>query len=595
MTPQPRDTLVEIVAKHGDALFSTPSRCEGLLKDYCGVHRREISALMTCLRSGTVVQLRQQNGTPMKTACSRLALVTLERNPAISSDLALWAMESWAVALKLMEPREATAPLPDFNATLPSEVAAVKSSEPTSVEGAPPTEASASRPPATDFIAQIFDPQWPIPDWSVAEKHITVYPDSSGQKPTLAEALRTAGRNTCLMLKPGVYKESLVIKKNLQIRADGQPGEIVLEAVAPVISLDGHCLFISGITLKGIPGKERKPAATVEVKSGHLAMEYCDLTCDSSSIVEVRGAKSEVILLHCHLHDGKAGGIVFQEEAVGYLEDCNFYQNKLSHIVIGKGCAPTLSSCKISNALMAGIYINDGGAGLIENCDIWGNAVAGIQCQRKGNPRVRHCRISLNQRYGILVTERGEGSFEQCQIFDNDRTGVTVSQQSKPVFSRCQVFDNRAEGIDIFDQSEGEFLDCEIFTNEKANLAMKDKSITAFHRCQFHDGHHEGIQLSGNAEGLFVECAIFANTKAGLLVEQQAKSVVQKCRFYDGKENGIKLQNETESEFTDCSIINHAGVAIIACDKAQARFERCDVRANPGGDWEIAPKARVRR
>jgi parallel beta-helix repeat protein len=599
MTSSPRDVLVEIIARQGDVLLATPSRCEGLLKDYCGDHRREISAIMTCLRSGTALQLRQQNGTPIRTACSNLSLVTVERNPAICSDLALWAMETWAVALRLLDPSAATAPLPDFNAPLPSEIGPPSvidaiTAEPSQAENVQPQETPAPESAPTDFIAKVFDSQWPVPDWSLVDTQVVVYPDGSGQKPTLTEALRTAGKNTCLMLKPGIYKESLAIKRNVQIRGDGEPGEIILEAVAPAISLDGGCLFISGVTFKGVPGKEKKAAATIEIKSGRLHLEYCNLTSESSTIIEAKGKRSEVLLRHCHLHDGKAGGIVFQEAAIGYLEDCHLYQNKLSHVVIGKDCSPTLTACKISNALMAGIYVNDGGAGLIENCDIWGNAVAGIQCQRKGNPRVRHSRISLNQRYGVLVTERGESSFEQCQIFDNERSGVTVSQQSKPTFSGCQIFDNRAEGIEISDQSEGEFLDCEIFNNENPNLTMKDKSMTAFHRCQFHDGRQEGIQLLGAAEGLFDECSIFANAKSGLVARDQSKPVAQKCKFYDGKEGGITVQNTADGVFTDCSLINHAGVAVTVEEKAQGRFERCDVRDNPGGDWNLAPKARVR-
>ena len=98
--------------------------------------------------------------------------------------------------------------------------------------------------------------------------------------------------------------------------------------------------------------------------------------------MEVKGARSEAILRRCHLHDGKAGGILFQDDAAGYLGECHLYQNKLSQVVIGKGCSPTLSACKISHALMAGIYVNEGGEGFIENCDIWGNAVGGVQCRR---------------------------------------------------------------------------------------------------------------------------------------------------------------------------------------------------------------------
>lgn len=552
MSSKPRDVLIEIVAKYGDPILTTPTRCEGLLKDYSGEDRREISALMTCLRSGVVEQLCELNETSIKAACPGLAL-KLGQNSTISSALAIWTVESWAIAIGLLDPIEAKAPLPNLDGTSSQPAAATEEQATTSIElvesqptqfpkleASSQTDSSAEKVEAKDFLAQVFVPRWPMPDWSLPERQVVVYPDSSGQKPNLREAVRDAVENTCLLLKPGRYKESLAIKRNLQIRADGEPGEVILEAISSsAVILDGACLFISGVTLKSVAGKDRKAAAAVEVKSGHLAMEYCDLTSDSSTIMEVKGAKSEVILRDCHLHDGKAGGIVFQDSAMGYLEGCHFYQNKLSNVVIGKGCAPTLFSCKISNALMAGFYVNDGGGGLIENCDIWGNSVAGIQCQRKGNPRVRHCRISLNQRYGVLVAEHGEGSFEHCQIFDNARAGVTINQQSRPSFSRCQIFDNHGEGVEISDQSTGEFLDCEIFNNENSNVGMKDKSATLFRRCQVHDGHQEGIRLTAGAEGLFHQCTIYSNSKPGMVVTQ-AKPVIQGCKFYSGMENGGK-------------------------------------------------------
>jgi len=611
MSPKPRDVLVELVANYGDTLLSTPVRCEGLLKDYCSEHRREVTALMNCLRGGLVQQLQHQNGTPIQTTCSYLAAIL--ENADISSSLARWTIETWAVALGLLNPAEVTEPVPEV-ATPRSILQAVPETPtppatppttrrhriemPPEVHEAPKIEEPVIEAPAKpEFLAQPLVPKWGVPDWSQpARQVVVVHPDGSRQKPTLREAVNQAIENTCLVLRPGVYKEGVVVKRNLQIRGDGDPAAIILEATSSsVILLDGACLFVSGVTLKGVAGKDKKAAVAVGVQSGHLAMEYCNLTSDTATIMEVKGMKSEVTITHCHFHDGKAGGIVFQDSAAGYLEDCHFYQNKLSHVVIGKGCAPTLLSCKISNGLMAGLYVNDGGAGLIENCDIWGNAVAGIQCQRKGNPRVRLCRISLNERYGVLVAERGEGSFDQCQFFDNARTGVTIGQQSRPSFSRCLIFDNHGEGVEIGDQSVGEFLDCEIFNNEGPNVLMKDKSNTLFRRCQVRDGLQEGIRLMAGAEGVFEQCTIAANAKTGLLVNQQSKPILQGCLFSNGKEGGIAVLDGSEAQFVDCTLTGHAGMAVSVGEKAQARFEKCKASDNPGGDWNLARSARVKR
>src|ERR1700761_3855335 len=107
MTPSPRDVLIEIVAKFGEPLLASPLQTEGLLKDYCGEFRREIFVLVSCLRVGVVEQLRRGGGPPIKLVCARLAL-KLEQNLAISSDVAKWAVESWAVALGLMPAASAT-------------------------------------------------------------------------------------------------------------------------------------------------------------------------------------------------------------------------------------------------------------------------------------------------------------------------------------------------------------------------------------------------------------------------------------------------------------------------------------------------------
>src|SRR5215208_7258314 len=46
MNDAPRRTLRELIAKHGPGLCSDARRCEGLLRDLCGEHRREINILV---------------------------------------------------------------------------------------------------------------------------------------------------------------------------------------------------------------------------------------------------------------------------------------------------------------------------------------------------------------------------------------------------------------------------------------------------------------------------------------------------------------------------------------------------------------------
>ena len=299
MSNTPRDVLIEIVAKFGEPLLASPLRTEGLLKDYCGEFRREIFVLVSCLRVGVVEQLRRQGGPSVKLVCARLGL-KLEQNLAITSDVAKWAVESWAIALGLLPPEAATARLstllesstraPTAEKSLAALIAAPAAAAEPEVAVPYPTSAPAEGQAAIEYLAQEPESEWEVPDWAKPSVTIVVHPDDSEEKPTLREAVRDAAPDTCLLLKPGLYRESLVIKRNLQIRAEGEERDVILESLASsVFTLDGACLYLGRLVIKGVGGKDKKALGAVEVKSGHLVVEDCDMTSDSSTVVEVRG------------------------------------------------------------------------------------------------------------------------------------------------------------------------------------------------------------------------------------------------------------------------------------------------------------------
>jgi hypothetical protein len=94
-----RQTLCELVAAHGNGLSSDARRCEGLLRDFCGQHRREIFVLVSALRDGVPADLLAHTGAvPAEAHHAQLAR-RLEEHLAVTSDAAWWAVESWASAL----------------------------------------------------------------------------------------------------------------------------------------------------------------------------------------------------------------------------------------------------------------------------------------------------------------------------------------------------------------------------------------------------------------------------------------------------------------------------------------------------------------
>jgi hypothetical protein len=99
-TEVPREKLKELVEKNGDSLLQDRDRCEGLLKDYCGGYRREISAIVGALEERVPLELRSSWQTAMSPEAMRARLVQrLEDNRGLAPEIANYAVDTWSYAL----------------------------------------------------------------------------------------------------------------------------------------------------------------------------------------------------------------------------------------------------------------------------------------------------------------------------------------------------------------------------------------------------------------------------------------------------------------------------------------------------------------
>jgi hypothetical protein len=99
-TEAPREKLKELMEKNGDSLLQDRDRCEGLLKDYCGGHRREISALVGALEERVPLELRSSWQAAMTPEAMRARLVQrLEDNRGLAPEIANYAVDTWSYAL----------------------------------------------------------------------------------------------------------------------------------------------------------------------------------------------------------------------------------------------------------------------------------------------------------------------------------------------------------------------------------------------------------------------------------------------------------------------------------------------------------------
>ena len=98
-----RPKLCKIVTRHGTSICNDPVRCEGLLTDYCGEYKRELFVLTNALKEGIPSDLLSFRGTTLLDLRISQLTERLHFNMSFERDAARWGIESWALALGVMD------------------------------------------------------------------------------------------------------------------------------------------------------------------------------------------------------------------------------------------------------------------------------------------------------------------------------------------------------------------------------------------------------------------------------------------------------------------------------------------------------------
>ena len=125
----PRTQLCFIIKQYGQSIIAEPKRCKGLLSDLASEHRLEINLLITALEQKVAQELLQPNALiPIDMQLDRLAQ-GLHDVVGIKEEFAYWAVESWALALGVIQqpvPKQNVTPTPSPKVTSPPTIKPIK-------------------------------------------------------------------------------------------------------------------------------------------------------------------------------------------------------------------------------------------------------------------------------------------------------------------------------------------------------------------------------------------------------------------------------------------------------------------------------------
>ena len=207
--------------------------------------------------------------------------------------------------------------------------AAAKSQQQAIPDQAQPAEETTGRPSEGGAIAGTAKPEPPT---------LVVNQLHRGDHTTIAAAINAAKPGTIVKVDPGLYRESLVIDKPLEIVGQGAVDDVVIEvANKDVILFQATMGRVANVTLRQLGGK----FYGVDVTRGRLDLEDCDITSQGLSCVGIHGG-ADPRLRRNRIHDGKTSGVLVYEQGRGTLEDNEIFANAYAGVQIKSGGDPVV-------------------------------------------------------------------------------------------------------------------------------------------------------------------------------------------------------------------------------------------------------------
>jgi len=287
-----------------------------------------------------------------------------------------------------------------------------------------------------------------------------------GNFTSITEAIKKVEPGTRILVRKGLYKESLVIDKPLEIIGEGEGSDIVIQANGkPVIRFQTSMGRMVNLTLQQMGGTSGEWFC-VDIAQGRLELEDCDMSSQSLACVGLHGG-ADPRLRRNRIHDSKSGSGVFVfENAQGTFEDNDIFGNSLSGITIKSGGNSTVRRNRIHNNSV-GIHVHDNGEGTFEDNDILSNALSGVQIVASGNPTLRRNHIHDNKENGLFVFDGGLGTFEENDIFGNGFNGVSVKTTGNPIIRNNRVNKNVWYAVRVYQNGHGTFENNDLTKNTK--------------------------------------------------------------------------------------------------------------------------------
>ncbi len=421
-------------------------------------------------------------------------------------------------------------------------------------------------------------------------QRIRVGKGGQGQCLSLKVALRQARPGTEIVMLPGVYRESVVVDKDVVIVAMGQPGEVVIEgANGPAAVLRACNATLRGLTLRAPEGK-----VALQIAGGAPFLEGCLLVGEvAGALVEDAAAPR---FKDCTIACSGPVGLMVADGAQARLEGgtiCGFQE---AGIRVAPGAQISLQGVEVGPGRGVGLRVGARAQATAEACGFLAET-GGVEVEPDGRIQLTRCRLMDSHFAGLLALERSHALLEECDLGNNVCSGAHVLAGATVMLRQCRLVGNAGFGVSLMDRGLATLDGCVLQGNGGAGLLIYHGATVQARGCAFNEGRSMGVDCAEGGQGVLDTCDITGNAGAGVQVEPGGSLLLVRCTLKDGRDTGLLLLEDSEATLEECVVRRNArGGILLARDAADPilrgdnRIEDGFHRVDPAGNLvKVAP------
>ncbi len=399
---------------------------------------------------------------------------------------------------------------------------------------------------------------------------------------SIEAAVADAPTGATIVVRPGVYREVVLIDK--EITLIGDQGATIECSEGGCLRIIADKATVRNFTIRARMGwieqfikHEQRPAAVVIV-GGRAVIEESDISSNRGAGVVVAGADAMPEFRNVRVHDCMLNGILFTNKSQGVVEDSDIYANQWAGIRSERGSNPIIRRSKIRMGKMAGLLLDHGSA-TVEESEVFENNYAGLHARDGSSISLRKTRSFRNNGNGIFIANKSSGKAEACEVSENKNTGIEVAEESEAQLVDIKVHDQKTHGIVVWHNSTAVVEGAMVYENGTglfvasggkptvrksvfrshlyAAIEVQEGGDPTIEESQIYDGKTTGIYFRGGASGRVQHCAVFGNGSSNIIIAAGSDPEISKTRSSESGYAGVLVMDGGQGSVTDCEIFNN--------------------------------------